>query len=67
VVGDFHEWNRGAHPMKQTPDRSWLLTSSETWPPSLCVSGGRRVDARPPAQGGDADDKGERVSLVPVS
>ena len=26
LIGDFNEWNPTAHPMKQMPDRSWLLT-----------------------------------------
>jgi len=26
IVGDFNQWNPAAHPMKQAPDRSWLLT-----------------------------------------
>src|ERR1700746_145842 len=25
LVGDFNQWNPASHPMKQMPDRSWLL------------------------------------------
>jgi len=68
LVGDFNGWNTTANPMKQMPDRSWLLT--------LELKHGHHryaflvdvvVTLDPQAQGITRDDKGNRVSLVPVS
>ena len=68
LIGDFNGWNATAHPMKQMPDRSWLLT--------LELKHGHHryaflvdevVTLDPRAQGITRDDKGNRVSLVPVS
>ncbi len=68
LVGDFNQWNPSAHPMRQMPDRSWLLNVE-------LKHGHHRyaflVDAvltlDPTAQGITRNDKGERVSLIPVS
>jgi 1,4-alpha-glucan branching enzyme len=68
LVGDFNEWNPAANPMKQMPDRSWLLTMELKHGHhryAFSVDGVLTLDPR--AQGITRNDKGERVSLVPVS
>ena len=68
LVGDFNHWNAAAHPMKQMPDRSWLLTVELKHGHhryAFLVDGQLTLD--PHAQGVTRNDKGERVSLVPVS
>jgi 1,4-alpha-glucan branching enzyme len=68
VVGDFNHWNPAAHPMKRMPDRSWLLTVALKHGHhryAFLVDGVLNLD--PHAQGITCNDKGERVSLVPVS
>ena len=68
IVGDFNAWNPAVHPMKQTPDRSWLLTVELKHGPhryAFLVDGVLTLD--PHAQGVTRNDKGERVCLVPVS
>jgi 1,4-alpha-glucan branching enzyme len=68
LVGDFNRWNPASHPLKRQPDGAWLL--------SVELNHGHHrygflVDATltldPRAQGITRNDKGERVSLVPVS
>jgi 1,4-alpha-glucan branching enzyme len=68
LVGDFNNWNPSAHPMKQMPDRSWLLTLELKHGHhryAFLVDGVLTLD--PLAQGITRNDKGERVSLIPVS
>ncbi len=68
LVGDFNDWKASAHPMKQMPDRSWLLTLELKHGHhryAFLVDGVLTLD--PLAQGITRNDKGERVSLVPVS
>jgi len=68
LVGDFNGWNPLAHPMKQTPDRSWLLNVELKHGHhryAFLVDGVLTLDQR--AQGITRNDKGERVCLVPVS
>ncbi len=68
LVGDFNAWDPAAHPMKQMPDRSWLLTVELKHGHhryAFLVDGVMSLDPR--AQGITRSDKGERVSLVPVS
>ncbi len=68
LVGDFNAWNPSAHPMKQMPDRSWLLSLELKHGHhryAFLVDGELTLD--PHAQGVTRNDKGERVSLVPVS
>jgi 1,4-alpha-glucan branching enzyme len=68
LVGDFNQWNPSAHAMKQMPDRSWLLTMELKHGHhryAFVVDGVLTLDPR--AQGITRNDKGERVSLVPVS
>ncbi len=68
LVGDFNGWNPMAHPMKQMPDRSWLLSLELKHGHhryAFLVDGVLTLD--PHAQGITRNDKGERVSLVPVS
>jgi 1,4-alpha-glucan branching enzyme len=68
VVGDFNNWSPDAHPMKQMPDRSWLLSIELKHGHhryAFLVDGTLTLD--PHAQGITRNDKGERVSLVPVS
>ncbi len=68
LVGDFNNWDAAAHPMKQMTDRSWLLTMELKHGHhryAFLVDGALTLD--PQAQGVTRNDKGERVSLVPVS
>jgi 1,4-alpha-glucan branching enzyme len=68
LVGDFNQWNPAAHPMKQMPDRSWLLMVELKHGHhryAFLVDGVLTLD--PHAQGITRNDKGERVCLVPVS
>lgn len=68
LVGDFNDWNPASHPMKQMPDRSWLLTVELKHGHhryAFLVDGVLTVDPR--GQGITRNDKNERVSLVPVS
>jgi 1,4-alpha-glucan branching enzyme len=68
LVGDFNEWNPAALPMKQMPDRSWLLTVELKHGHhryAFLVDGVLTLD--PQAQGITRNYKGERVCLVPVS
>ena len=68
VVGDFNAWNPVAHPLKQMPDHSWLLTVELKHGHhryAFLVDGVLTFDPR--AQGITRNDKGERVCLVPVS
>ena len=68
LVGDFNQWNPAAHPMKQMPDRSWLLQVELKHGHhryAFLVDGVLSLD--PHAQGITRNDKGERVCLVPVS
>ena len=68
LVGDFNHWDPAAHPMKQMPDRSWLLRVDLKHGHhryAFMVDGVLTLDPR--AQGITRNDKGERVSLVPVS
>lgn len=68
LVGDFNDWKPAAHPMKQMPDRSWLLTLELKHGHhryAFLVDGVLTLD--PLAQGITRNDKGERVSLIPVS
>ena len=67
LVGDFNGWNPLAHPMKQMPDRSWLLMVELKHGHhryAFLVDGVLTLD--PHAQGITRNDKGERVCLVPV-
>jgi 1,4-alpha-glucan branching enzyme len=68
LVGDFNQWDPLAHPMKRMPDRSWLLLVELKHGHhryAFLVDGVLTLDPR--AQGITRNDKGERVSLVPVS
>jgi 1,4-alpha-glucan branching enzyme len=68
LVGDFNEWNPAAHPMKQMPDGGWLLTVELKHGHhryAFLIDGVLTLDPR--AQGITRSDKGERVSLIPVS
>jgi 1,4-alpha-glucan branching enzyme len=68
LVGDFNQWNPTANPMKQMPDKAWLLTFELKHGHhryAFLVDGAIVLDPR--AQGITRNDKGERVSLVPVS
>ena len=68
LIGDFNQWNPEAHPMKQMPDRSWLLSvelKHDHHRYAFLVNSVLTLDPR--AQGITRDDKGQRVSLVPVS
>jgi 1,4-alpha-glucan branching enzyme len=68
LVGDFNQWSPTSNPMKQMPDRSWLLNVELKHGHhryAFLVDGVLTLDPR--AQGITRNDKGERVSLVPVS
>jgi 1,4-alpha-glucan branching enzyme len=68
LVGDFNHWNPAAHPMKQMPDRAWLLgveLKHGHHRYAFLVDGELTLDPR--AQGVARNDNGARVSLVPVS
>jgi 1,4-alpha-glucan branching enzyme len=68
VVGDFNHWDPSKHPMKRMPDRMWLLAVDLPHGHhryAFLVDGTLTLD--PQAQGVTRNDKGERVSLVPVS
>lgn len=68
LVGDFNHWDPAAHPMKQMADRSWLLAVELKHGHhryAFLVDGVLTLD--PQAQGVTRNDKGEKVSLIPVS
>ncbi len=68
LVGDFNQWNPAANRMKQMPDGAWLLTVELKHGHhryAFLVDGALTLDPR--AQGITRSDKGERVSLIPVS
>ena len=68
LVGDFNGWNPMTNPMKQMPDKAWFLTLELKHGHhryAFLVDGHLTLD--PMAQGITRNDKGERVSLVPVS
>lgn len=68
LVGDFNEWNPTSHPMKQGPDKVWLIQIELKHGHhryAFLVDGTLTLD--PHAQGITRNDRNERVSLVPVS
>jgi len=68
LVGDFNNWDPSANPMKQMPDKNWLLRVELKHGHhryAFMVDGHLTLDPR--SQGVTRNDKGERVSLVPVS
>jgi len=68
MVGDFNAWNPTSHPMKQQPDKAWLITVELKHGHhryAFLVDGLLTVDPR--AMGVTRNDQNERVSLVPVS
>jgi len=68
LVGDFNQCHRASHPMKQQPDRAWLLTVELKHGHhryAFLVDGQLTLDPR--AQGITRNEKNERVSLIPVS
>ncbi|SPE55361.1 Glycoside hydrolase family 13 domain protein [Verrucomicrobia bacterium] len=68
LVGDFNAWNPAAHPMKQMPDKAWLLTVElKHGHHRYAFLVDNKLTLDPRAQGITRNDKGERVSLVPVS
>jgi 1,4-alpha-glucan branching enzyme len=68
LLGDFNRWDPKAHPMVQMPDQAWMVTVELKHGHhryAFLVDGQLKLDPR--AQGITRNDKGERVSLVPVS
>lgn len=68
LVGDFNNWDPAAHPMKQMPDKAWFITMELKHGHhryAFLVDGALVLDPR--AQGVTRNDKGERVSMIPVS
>lgn len=68
VAGDFNEWNREAHPMRQGPDGSWHLQIPlhHGHHRYVFVVDGRLV-LDPRAQGVARNEHNEKVSLMSVS
>ena len=68
LVGDFNGWDPASHPMRQMPDKAWLLNLELKHGHhryAFLVDGVLALDPR--AQGITRNDRNERVSLVPVS
>ncbi|MCU0784271.1 MAG: isoamylase early set domain-containing protein [Verrucomicrobia bacterium] len=68
LVGDFNQWNPKAQPMRQMPDQAWMVTMELKHGHhryAFLVDGQLTLD--PCGQGITRNDKGERVSLLPVS
>lgn len=68
VVGDFNQWDPASHPMRHMPDRAWLLVIELPHGHhryAFWVDGQLVLD--PLAQGITRNEKGERVSMIPVS
>jgi len=68
LVGDFNHWNQYAHPMRQMPDKMWMITVELKHGHhryAFLVDGQLTLDPR--SQGIARNDRGERVSLAPVS
>jgi 1,4-alpha-glucan branching enzyme len=68
LVGDFNQWNPEANPMTQMPDHCWLLKVELKHGHhryAFLVDGVLTIDPR--GQGITRNDRGERVSLIPVS
>lgn len=68
LVGDFNRWNPSSHPMRLMPDGAWMLSVELKHGHhryAFLVDGNLTLD--PMAQGITRNDKGERVSLIPVS
>ena len=68
VVGDFNHWNPESNRMKQGPDKVWSVSVELKHGHhryAFLVDGQPTLDPR--AQGVTRNEKGERVSLVPVS
>ncbi|HWH71261.1 MAG TPA: isoamylase early set domain-containing protein [Candidatus Sulfotelmatobacter sp.] len=68
LVGDFNQWNPTAHPMEQMPDGAWFLRVELKHGHhryAFLVDG--QLEPDPRAHGFARNDRGQRVSLVPVS
>mgnify|MGYP001259504374 FL=1 len=68
LVGDFNQWNPTSHPLKQMPDRAWMISVELKHGHhryAYLVDGQLTLDPR--AQGITRNDQNERVSLIPVS
>ena len=68
LTGDFNGWSPASPPMKRMPDGAWFLTVELNHGHhryAFLVDGALTLD--PKAQGITRNDKGERVSLMPVS
>lgn len=68
LIGDFNKWDPASHPMKQMPDKAWFISVNLNHGHhryAFLVDGQLTLDPR--AQGVTKNDKGERVSMIPVS
>jgi 1,4-alpha-glucan branching enzyme len=68
VVGDFNDWDPGAHPMKHHYDGAWRIEIAIPHGHHhylLLVDGKRMLDPR--AHGIARNEQGEKVSLLAVS
>ena len=68
IVGDFNLWKPSANPMKQMPDRAWMIRLDLKHGHhryAFLVDGQLTLD--PQAMGITRNDQNERVSLVAVS
>jgi 1,4-alpha-glucan branching enzyme len=68
LIGDFNNWNPAANRMKQMPDKAWVIQVDLKHGHhryAFLVDEVLTIDPR--GQGITRNDKGDRVSLVPVS
>ena len=68
LVGDFNWWDPRANPMKQQPDKGWFIrVDLKHGHHRYAFLVDNVITLDPMAMGITRNDKGERVSLVPVS
>jgi 1,4-alpha-glucan branching enzyme len=68
LVGDFNGWDPKANPMQQSPDKSWFIrVDLKHGHHRYAFLVDQVLTLDPRAMGITRSDKGERVSLVPVS
>jgi 1,4-alpha-glucan branching enzyme len=68
LIGDFNHWQPNVHPMRQMPDGSWMasLELPHGYHQYLFLVDGKPV-LDPNASGKARNERGEPVSLIPVS
>jgi 1,4-alpha-glucan branching enzyme len=68
LIGDFNNWSPNANPMKRQPDGGWTIQVPLTHGHHqyvYLVDGVPTLDPR--AQGVARTERGEKVSIIPVS